>query len=142
MNHSTWIDIGYAIKNNMISFPGDPEPVISNLESIDQGDHANVALLKMSAHTGTHVDALLHFDNKGKAISQVPMDVKTGRSILLKSITLIKLRWKIFKMRKTALVRLNKETSCFAKTFILPQIGGINRLMTTMFIMPWMLFPI
>jgi arylformamidase len=32
----------------------------------------------MSAHTGTHMDAPLHFINNGKAINQVPSDVFIG----------------------------------------------------------------
>jgi len=116
MNNSTWIDISYAIKDNMVSFPGDPEPVISKLESIDQGDHANVTLLKMSAHTGTHMDAPLHFDNKGKDISQIPMDVKTGQVYILEIDNLDKITLEDLQNAENRVGKLKQGDKVFCKT--------------------------
>lgn len=43
-----------------------------------QGAGSNLSLLSMGAHTGTHVDAPLHFIQDGRSIDQVALDVLCG----------------------------------------------------------------
>ena len=54
-------DVSMTIRNNMVSWPSDG-PVNVRLErSMRDGDRVHLTRLDMSAHTGTHVDAPVHF---------------------------------------------------------------------------------
>lgn len=59
-------------------YPGDPAPQLSLLSGIAQGDDCNVALLSTCLHTGTHVDAPLHFLDGGNTVNRYPLDVFIG----------------------------------------------------------------
>jgi arylformamidase len=67
----------------MIHWPGDPEPILERTSDIDRGDIANVTFLKMSAHTGTHMDAGIHFVPGTTTIDQFPMEAGIGPARVL-----------------------------------------------------------
>jgi len=50
-------DITLPISPDMAVWPGDPSVKIEQLSSIENGDEANVSQIRMSVHTGTHIDA-------------------------------------------------------------------------------------
>ncbi|MBE6783529.1 MAG: cyclase family protein [Ruminococcaceae bacterium] len=52
-------------------YPGDPEPTKQNFQSIEKGDSCNLNAFFACCHTGTHVDAPLHFVEDGKSIDQM-----------------------------------------------------------------------
>jgi len=56
-----WIDITIPIRPGMPVFPGDPPVTIELAQAIAHGASCNVTRLDMGAHTGTHVDAPVHF---------------------------------------------------------------------------------
>lgn len=80
---SQWIDISIPLSTGMIHWPGDPEPILERLSDIDRGDVANVTFLKMSAHTGTHMDAGIHFVPGTTTIDHFPLDVAIGPARVL-----------------------------------------------------------
>jgi arylformamidase len=67
----------------MIVWPGDPPVTIERTSSIASGDNANVSQMKMSCHTGTHVDAPDHFLNNGKTVEAISLDLLVGRAYVL-----------------------------------------------------------
>ncbi len=71
-------DISLTISPSMPVWPGDPSIELEQIESMDQGAHANVSHLSAGVHIGTHVDAPHHFMNDGRTIEQLPLDVLTG----------------------------------------------------------------
>jgi arylformamidase len=74
----TWIDISVPLEQGMITWPGDP-PFGSQLaKSIAAGAHANVTSLAMGAHSGTHVDAPIHFIDGAPGVETTPLDVVMG----------------------------------------------------------------
>lgn len=73
-----WIDVSIPLRNNMVHWPGDPPVEIRRISSINQGARANVSLLRMSAHTGTHVDAPLHFLHNGRPLDAMPVEDLIG----------------------------------------------------------------
>src|SRR5947208_3656454 len=73
-----WIDVSVSIENNMVHWPGDVPVEIKRTESIDNGQHANVTSISMSAHTATHIDAPLHFLERGKDVTQISLDALIG----------------------------------------------------------------
>ena len=56
-----WLDATTPIRTGMVHWPDNLGVTVARTLSQDRGDAANVTELHMSAHTGTHVDAPLHF---------------------------------------------------------------------------------
>ncbi len=75
---SGWIDISRPITAEMPVWPGTPQPLIQRVESMDEGASCNVSHLNFSAHTGTHMDAPLHFLREGAAMESLPLDAVMG----------------------------------------------------------------
>jgi len=76
--HKKWIDISVTIQQGMVHWPGDPAIGIKRVLSIEQGDDCNVSRLSIGSHTGTHMDAPLHFLRKGKGLDKMPVDAAIG----------------------------------------------------------------
>ena len=74
----SWIDISVPIYTGMVRWPGDPGIVVSRAKSIDKGDVCNVSQLALGAHTGTHMDAPLHFIANGRSMEKLPIDATVG----------------------------------------------------------------
>lgn len=71
-------DISRSLENGMPVWPGDtPFHYEVSWSKLDSGS-VNVGSLTMSAHTGTHVDAPFHFDDNGKKIVELDLDLYIG----------------------------------------------------------------
>lgn len=79
---SNWIDVSVPLRNGMVVWPGDIKVDIERRNSMERGDAVNVSTMRMGAHTGTHMDAPLHFIAKGKSIDQLPFDVRDRKSVV------------------------------------------------------------
>ncbi len=73
-----WIDISVPLQTGMACWPGNPSVLIERTEAIDRGDMANVSKLSLGAHTGTHMDAPVHFLPHGKGIDTMPLNAAIG----------------------------------------------------------------
>ncbi len=73
-----WIEISVPLRSGMVHWPDDPPVKIERLLDIDHGDTSNVSILSMCAHTGTHMDAPLHFIKNGKSLDEMPFDATVG----------------------------------------------------------------
>lgn len=60
-------------------YPGDPAPSVEPAASIAGGDNCNVSRIVMGSHTGTHMDAPLHFIPGGRDITEVPPEKYIGK---------------------------------------------------------------
>jgi arylformamidase len=69
----------------MAHWPGDPDVEISRYESIGDGCEYNATRISMSAHTGTHIDAPLHYFANGSSIDAMPLDAMTGLAHVIPS---------------------------------------------------------
>jgi arylformamidase len=61
-----WIDISVPLRSPMQHWPGDPAPEVG------------LGRLAMHPHTGTHIDAPLHYIAGGLAIDSMPFDITVG----------------------------------------------------------------
>ena len=77
---SQWIDISVPLHNAMVHWPGDPPIDIKRVKDMEQGDNANLSMISMGAHSGTHMDAPLHFLQEGIGIDRMPLDTTVGRA--------------------------------------------------------------
>lgn len=73
-----WIDISVTIKPGMVHWPGDPEIRKEVFRDIGRGDVCNVSALSFGSHTGTHMDAPLHFIRNGRSLDKMPLDATIG----------------------------------------------------------------
>jgi arylformamidase len=76
-------DISLTISTELPTWPGDPSIEIEQIQKIDKGDSANVSTISMSVHTGTHVDAPLHFLRDGMPVDQLILKTLIGRAFVL-----------------------------------------------------------
>jgi arylformamidase len=75
---SDWIDISVPVRNGMVHWPGDPPFHIERAEDQDKGDTATVSRMTLGVHTGTHMDAPLHFIPNARSIDTMPLDATLG----------------------------------------------------------------
>jgi arylformamidase len=75
---SEWIDVSVPVRSGMVHWPEDPEVKLERTKSIAEGEAANLTRLDMSAHTGTHMDAPLHFFDEDPGIEALPLDIALG----------------------------------------------------------------
>src|SRR5438128_2525176 len=59
-------------------FPGDPPVRIELAQAIAEGAPCNVTRLDMGAHTGTHIDAPVHFIQGASGADAVPLEALMG----------------------------------------------------------------
>lgn len=78
MSKNPWIDVSVPLHNKMHHWPGDPPPFVTNHVSTAKGDVCNVSAFFMSSHTGTHMDAPLHFLHGAKTMDDLPWDAVIG----------------------------------------------------------------
>ncbi|WP_322791612.1 cyclase family protein [Bellilinea sp.] len=71
-------DISLTISPNLPTWPGDPKAVIERVSAISDGANANVSRMDMGVHTGTHVDAPLHFIDGSSAVEAMNLEVLIG----------------------------------------------------------------
>jgi arylformamidase len=72
------IDISVPIRPGMIVYEGDPEVHVERARSIADGASANVSRLDFGVHSGTHVDAPVHFLEGGAGAETLPLEVLVG----------------------------------------------------------------
>jgi arylformamidase len=77
-----FIDISLPIREGMIVYEGDPDITVSSALSLERGDPANVSSLRLGSHTGTHMDAPLHFISGGPGIDTLPLDLLIGPALV------------------------------------------------------------
>lgn len=95
-------DITLPISKRLITWPTDPTVSIRKTHLISQGNSCNLSELKLGSHSGTHIDAPYHFEEKGVKVDQIPLDsligkatvfdIKNKEKIDLEDLKLIKLK--------------------------------------------------
>ncbi len=78
-----WIDASLSLVNGMAYWPGNPPFRTQRVKDLKRGDHSNVSLLSLGSHTGTHMDAPVHFLKGGKGIDAMPYEASNGPARVL-----------------------------------------------------------
>ncbi|GAP10562.1 kynurenine formamidase [Bellilinea caldifistulae] len=71
-------DISVTISPTLPTWPGDPKAIVERVSAIAKGANANVSRMDMGVHTGTHVDAPLHFIDGTSAVEAMNLEVLIG----------------------------------------------------------------
>ena len=64
-------------------YDGDPKPEVEYLKSIENDDVYNLSFIKMTTHSGTHIDAPLHFCEDGSPIDQLRLSTFYGKCTVI-----------------------------------------------------------
>ena len=83
VKNKKWIDVSIPLKSGMVHWPSDPSVTIKRTKDMDRGDRCNVSHLSMGSHTGTHMDAPLHFLKNGKGLDQMPLTATIGEARII-----------------------------------------------------------
>ena len=75
-------DFSLPIREGMIVYPGNPEPLIRRYSSIPQ-NKVNESLITLGSHTGTHVDSKLHIQKDADGVEVIPLDSLYGKCKVL-----------------------------------------------------------
>ena len=65
------VDLTMTVTSGMDAFPGSPSPQFVRWADMEK-DGYNMELVFMSSHTGTHMDAPIHFSKNGASIDAIP----------------------------------------------------------------------
>jgi arylformamidase len=83
MTRRRFYDISMTIQNGMISWPSDGPVRVERVRSMDDGERLNQSRLDLSAHTGTHIDAPVHFIKGAEGIDSLPLEVLIGQAVVI-----------------------------------------------------------
>lgn len=64
-------------------YDGDPETRAQRIKSIENGDGYNLTEISMSVHSGTHIDAPLHFYDEGSSIDNIRLNTFFGKCTVI-----------------------------------------------------------
>jgi arylformamidase len=76
-------DISVPISTSSLIWPGDPVVTIRQMASIFDGAESNLSQIRMSVHTGTHIDAPAHFIEGGKTIGDITLEKLIGEVLVV-----------------------------------------------------------
>lgn len=74
----TTYDVTVPVRPGIVVYPGDPAYHVSRVSSITDGAPANLSAISCTAHTGTHVDAPVHFLPGGGGVETLSLDAMIG----------------------------------------------------------------
>lgn len=73
------LDVSVRLVPGMPVYPGNPEFEFAPVHRIADGHSSNHSRVVMGTHTGTHVDAPLHFFDGRPGVDQMPLELLIGR---------------------------------------------------------------
>jgi len=73
------LDVSVPLRPGMPVYPGNPDFENVPVHRIADGHSSNHSRLVLGTHTGTHVDAPLHFFDGRPGVDQMPLDLLIGR---------------------------------------------------------------
>lgn len=84
-----YYDISMTIDPDLPVWEGDPPVIIRSAASIERGDIANVSRLEIGSHTGTHVDAPVHFVPGRKGVDRLSLEALIGPAYVVDLMNVI-----------------------------------------------------
>jgi arylformamidase len=72
------IDISVPLREGMVTYPGDPILKMERAASIADGDVVNLTRMDFGLHSGTHVDAPVHFIEGAAGVDALPLEALVG----------------------------------------------------------------
>lgn len=76
------VDLSHELENGMPIYPGDPSPAFESAATIEKNG-VNLTRMDLGSHTGTHIDAPIHFIPDGISVDKLPVSTFIGEAIIL-----------------------------------------------------------
>jgi arylformamidase len=83
----SWIDISVPIRPGMVVFEGESPVVIERIDSLAGGGICNLSTASLGLHSGTHIDAPVHFIEGGGGIETVDLDACCGPCVVVDAMS-------------------------------------------------------
>lgn len=83
MKSNRWIDISMPLSDRCAKWPTAPATEVTWKKHWDRGDHEANSNLFMNNHTGTHIDAALHFIQGAQSIDQIKPEALMGPAVVV-----------------------------------------------------------
>jgi arylformamidase len=74
------IDVTHPLSAALPTYPGNAPFELLPVKRMARGDSANVSVMHLGTHSGTHVDAPRHFFDAGAGVDRLPLDLLVGRA--------------------------------------------------------------
>jgi arylformamidase len=75
------VDLSQPLENGMPIYPGDAVPSFKPYKTLSK-DGVNLTRLTLGSHTGTHVDAPMHFIQGGKTVDEIRPSAFIGEALV------------------------------------------------------------
>lgn len=117
-----WIDITRTLKPGMIQWPGDLAFELHQVAAITGPNTSNLSEIHTNVHTGTHVDAPLHYIAGGMDVAALPLDRLCGPASVVdlphkRDVTAADLRQASIPRGNRVLLRTSNERLWSKSTF-------------------------
>jgi kynurenine formamidase len=76
------VDLTHTIRPEMPVYPGDPQPELKPNATLTR-NHFRQTLLRLTSHTGTHMDAPAHILQNGPTLDALPVSQFAGRAVVV-----------------------------------------------------------
>jgi arylformamidase len=125
-----WVDVSVPIYAGMVHFPDNPSIEIDTISHVGRGDLCTVSRLTMGTHTGTHIDAPIHFLPGGSGAEDVPLENLIGpaRVIEIKDPSAVRaeeLRVHNLGVRERLLFKTSNSERCWKTSQFVPDFISI-----------------
>jgi arylformamidase len=127
---SKWLDVSVPIYTGMVHFPDNPPIEIGTITHVDRGDLCTLSKHTMGSHTGTHIDAPIHFLPGGAGTDEVSLEYLIGpaRVIEIKdphAVTAEELRVHNLDVRERLLFKTSNSQRCWETSQFVPDFVSI-----------------
>jgi arylformamidase len=127
----TWIDVSVPVRSGMVHWPDNPPIELVRTMDMAKGDPANCSRLFLGVHSGTHVDAPVHFLADGAGVDAIALDRLLGEARVVEmdgpSITAAQLRAVDPRPGERLLFKTRNSARCWKADRFLPDFVYLSR---------------
>ncbi len=76
-------DISVPVSDSLLIWPGDPAVQVTRISRLEEGDTSTVSQLRMTTHSGTHIDAPAHFLPDAPGLEDISLHVLVGPAMVV-----------------------------------------------------------
>lgn len=126
-----WIDVSVPIRPGMVIWPDNPPVEVERVMDQGQGDASTNSRFSLGSHTGTHLDAPLHFLPGGASLDAMPPSAMMGPVRVLeidhpREVTPDALRPCRLRRGERVLLKTRNSTRCWRTDRFLDDFVGVS----------------
>jgi len=115
---AAWIDVSVTVRHGMPHWPDNPPIVMQRTMEIVRGHACNLSHLAMGVHTGTHIDAPVHFIHQATGVDEMPVAATMGPARVIeitdpREVTVDELRGHSLQAGERVLFRTSNSPRCW-----------------------------